>query len=391
MLGSARRQARASDAGVVTAETAEWLRAWDSHGHHRTGTDGDEAGAAWLEREAASLGAGASSESFALDRIDPVATWLDLGGVRIEGVPVFDAPTTGPTAIEGPLGPVGSDATIGVVELSPHAVYTGEYQALRTTTQHRALVVVCQGQHPGMGLLNAEQFNRPYGAPAIHVASEARDAVLAAATGRDVARLMSHYERTTASARNVLVALAGRDRARPPLVVMTPRSSWWQSTAERGGGLVCWLEALRALSNAPPASDVVLTANSGHELGHLGLDEFVARRAGWEREATWLHWGANLGAAGSRLTMMTTSDDIRALAVRELAAAGQAPDVLAPKTQVPSGETRDIHRANGRYLTLVGSNPWFHLPTDRWPHSMDVGAVARIASATAHNVVALTR
>jgi len=391
MLGSARGQARASDAGVVTAETAAWLRAWDSHRYHRTGSDGDEAGAAWLEREAASLGADVSSETFALDRIDPVATWLDLDGTRIQGVPVFDAPATGPAAIEGMLGPVGSDAVIGVVELSPHSVYTGEYQAVRTTPQHRALVVVCQGQHPGMGLLNAEQFKRPYGAPAIHVASEAGDAVLAAATRRGIARLMSHYLRTTAPARNVVVPLAGRDRMRAPLVVMTPRSSWWQSTAERGGGLVCWLEVLRALSHAPPAGDVVLTANSGHELGHLGLDEFMARRPGWEREATWLHWGANLGAVGSRLTVMSTSDDIRSLAVRELASAGQPPDVIAPNTQVPSGETRDIHRAKGRYLTLVGSNPWFHLPTDRWPHSIDVGAVARIASAAAHIVVALTR
>ena len=375
----------------MTAETAAWLRAWDSHGYHRTGTDNDEAGAAWLEREAASLGAVVSSESFALDRIDPVATWLDLGGTRIEGVPVFDAPTSGPAGIEGTLGPAGSDAVIGVIELSPHAVYTGEYQALRTTTQHRALVVVCQGQHPGMGLLNAEQFRSPYGAPAIHVASEARDAVFAAAAGPQVARLMSHYERTTASARNVAVTLAGRDRARPPLVVMTPRSSWWQSTAERGGGLVCWLAALHALSNAPPAGDVVLTANSGHELGHLGLDEFLARRPGWEREATWLHWGANLGAVGSRLTVMTTSDDMRSLGARELASAGQPPDVLASNIQVPGGETRDIHLAKGRYLTLVGSNPWFHLPTDRWPHSIDVGAVARIASAAARMVVALTR
>jgi hypothetical protein len=136
---------------------------------------------------------------------------------------------------------------------------------------------------------------------------------------------------------------------------------------------------------------VVLTANSGHELGHLGLDEFIARRPGWKRSATWLHWGANLGAAGGRLTVMTTSEHLRSLAVRELASTGQPPDVLAPNAQVPSGETRDIHRANGRYLTLVGSNPWFHLPTDRWPHSVDVDAVARIASATAHIAVALTR
>jgi hypothetical protein len=172
---------------------------------------------------------------------------------------------------------------------------------------------------------------------------------------------------------------------------MTPRNSWWQSTAERGGGLVCWLQSLRALLAAPPAMDVVLTANSGHELGHLGLDAFVARRPDWERDALWVHWGANLGAAGGRLTVMSPADELRTLAASELARVGQPPDVLAPATQVPSGETREIHRAGGRYVTLVGSNPWFHLPQDRWPHAVDVDAVERIALAAARLVVALTR
>jgi hypothetical protein len=29
-------------------QAADWLRAWDSQGWHRTGTDSDETGAAWL-------------------------------------------------------------------------------------------------------------------------------------------------------------------------------------------------------------------------------------------------------------------------------------------------------------------------------------------------------
>jgi hypothetical protein len=67
--------------------------------------------------------------------------------------------------------------------------------------------------------------------------------------------------------------------------------------------------------------------------------------------------------------------------------AGQTPDVVAPKTLVPSGETRDIHRAGGRYVTLVGSNSWFHLPQDRWPHAVDIDAVTRVATAAAALVV----
>ena len=177
---------------------------------------------------------------------------------------------------------------------------------------------------------------------------------------------------------------------------MTPRSSWWQSTAERGGGLVCWLESLRALLAAPPRCDVVFTANSGHELGHLGLDDFVARRPGWDRPpsdggATWIHYGANIGAVGGQLSVVSPEDDLRELTQTELALSGRPPDSLAPKSLVPSGETRDIHRAGGRYLTLVGTNPFFHLPQDRWPHAVDAGAVARIAAAMAQLSLRLTR
>jgi len=280
-----------------------------------------------------------------------------------------------------------------VAELSPHAVYSGEYRALRSATAHAGLVIVCQGAQPGLALLNAEQFRHPYGAPAIHVASEARDAIRSAIASGVTARLVAHSERTPARACNIVATIGGRDPARPSLVVMTPRSSWWQSTAERGGGLVCWLESLRSVIATPPACDVVFNANSGHELGHIGLDDFIARRPGWDRPggASWVHYGANLGAADGKLSLLSNDVALRALAGQALAEASEPPDVLAPGTQVPSGETRDIHRAGGRYVTLVGSNRLFHLPQDRWPHAVNTPAVARIAAAAASLVTALTR
>jgi hypothetical protein len=57
--------------------------------------------------------------------------------------------------------------------------------------------------------------------------------------------------------------------------------------------------------------------------------------------------------------------------------------ILNAKTLVPSGETRDVHRAGGHYVTLVGSNPRFDLPEDRWPHAVDADAVTRLAAAVA--------
>ncbi len=141
---------------------------------------------------------------------------------------------------------------------------------------------------------------------------------------------------------------------------------------------------------------MVFTANSGHELGHLGLDAFVERRPGWARPraaggAVWVHYGANIGAVGGELAVQSASADLAVLACETLAAAGRKPDRIAPPSLVPSGETRDIHRAGGHYLTLVGSNPLFHLPQDRWPHAVDAGVVARIAAGAARLVVALTR
>lgn len=377
------------------ARAARWLAAWDAQTIHRTATAGDAAGAAWLAAEAAALGAAVDIEEFAVERLDPGAAFLEIAGNRIAAVPAYDAPATDKAGASGKLGAVGGNAEIVVAELSPQAVYSGEYERLRRAGGHRGFVILCAGQSLGMALLNAEHFREPFGAPTVHVSSEAREAVLAAAARGAEARLVAESRRVDARACNVVVALPGAGQSGSPFVVMTPRSSWWQSTAERGGGIVCWLESLRALLAAPPSGPVTFTANSGHELGHLGLDAFLARRSGRDRPvrdggAIWVHYGANLGAAGGALSLVSPDDDLRRRAAAEFAAAAQ-PCRLAPKELVPSGETRDIHRGGGRYLTLVGTNPLFHLPQDRWPAAIDLAAVARIAAASSRLVLALTR
>jgi len=353
--------------------TAAWLRAWDSSGVHRTGTAGDAAGAEWLAREAAALGASVSLETFELSRIDPQACWVESAGSRVEGVPVFDSPPTGPNGLNGP---------IVVVRLSPWAVYTPDYHSMRRASDRAGMVIVCQGEELGLALLNAERFREPYGCPAIHVAEMPR---------ADPVRLVSYYRRTAAEACNVVVTIPGREPSRRKVIVMTPRSSWWQSTSERGGGLVCWLETLRALIDAPPMADVVMTANSGHELGHLGLDAFLERRPGWDGPdgATWVHYGANIGATGGQLSIQSADRPLRDAMRHSLTTFGHPPDTMAPEDQVPNGETRDIHRAGGRYVTLVGSNRLFHLPRDRWPNAVDVPVIERVAAGAAAMVRAL--
>ena len=374
----------------AAARAAAWLAAWDGQGEHRTATPGDQAGAEWLAGEARALGATVAIETFPLDRLDPVAAFVELEGTRYPGVAMFDAPDTADGRIHALATMLGQgEGHVALGETSPLAVYAPEFVRMRRESPHKAIVLATKGGAPGLALLNAEYFTAPFGPAILQVSSEYRD-VLVTAVGRGAAlRVVTRSTRTRAEARNVVVAIKGRDPTLTPLVVMTPRSSWWVSTSERGGGLVCWLEALRALLAATPARDVILTANSGHELGHIGLDAFLERRPGWMEKATWMHFGANIGAAGGRLSVVSGHDDLRQQMAAALSAAGQD-HAMAPGTTVPNGETRDIHRAGGRYITLVGGNPLFHLPQDRLPHAVDQAAVVRAAQATARIVAALT-
>src|SRR6516225_10135596 len=132
------------------ARAAAWLRAWDSQGIHRTATAGDEAGADWLIEEAARLGAAPAVEKFVLDRLDPIEAYLEFDGVRIPGVPVFDAPSTESDGVAGILGPVGAETSIAVAELSPRSIYSPDYEELRRNTAHRGLVIVCKGTNAGL-------------------------------------------------------------------------------------------------------------------------------------------------------------------------------------------------------------------------------------------------
>jgi hypothetical protein len=48
---------------------------------------------------------------------------------------------------------------------------------------------------------------------------------------------------------------------------------------------------------------------------------------------------------------------------------------------VPAGEARNIHVGGGRYVSLLGTSPYFHSAADRFPDAVDVPAVARYAAA----------
>ena len=374
---------RSSPGDEKQSRVARWFQQYDSQGTHRTGTAGDKRSADWLAAEARKFGVRPTLESFALDRVEPLNCYIDAGGQRIEGLPLFDAPFTDSNGIDGKLGPFGAESELGLIELPPNAEYGPGYEAMRRSSRHRALLIVTRGTRPGLCPINAAWFKHPFSSPALQVGSEHSDWLKRQAESGAPARIVEHVNRASTKAYNVTAKIKGAKPELAPLVVMTPRSGWWHSTSERGGGLVCWLEVMSALSSARPARDCLFVASSGHELGHIGLDSFIEQRPKLVKEAhAWIHLGANIGAGtdpGYRLH--TSSDNFDRLATASMKGAGARVDEVRPRDASPLGEAGNIRRGGGRFISMVGRNGLFHHKEDRWPDAVDPAAVAAFAAA----------
>jgi len=374
------------------ARIARVIEAYDSQGIHRTGTEVDRLSAHWLRDEASRAGADVRLEPFTLDRVDPVTCGIEVDGRAIDGLPLFDGTFTDNAGLIGRLGTPGSKAdvilmTAAQADISSEGRSLGE---LRRSGPHRAIVVITNGSHPGLSPMNASAFREPYGVPVLQVGSEHTAWLGERANAGASIRFIAHATRTRAEALNVVATVNAQSRDLAPVVVITPRSGWWHCASERGGGIAVWLEAIREAAARRAPRTAMFLASSGHELGHLGLDSFIEHQPDLvKRGAAWLHLGANIGAAGGRARIQSSDDEIEAMAVKAFEVAGAGIQQRVPRGTVPAGEARNIHVGGGRYLSLLGSGPYFHNQADRWPTAVDAAAVERFAAGEASLLASL--
>ena len=99
------------------------------------------------------------------------------------------------------------------------------------------------------------------------------------------------------------------------------------------------------------------------------------------RDPVWLHLGANLGARGGLVRLAASDQRLAAVATAALEGAGCRVSG-SPSIGAAMGEGSELARRGARYISLVGTNDWFHLRSDRWPDSVDEPEVERLARAT---------
>jgi len=400
----------------LAKQIAADMAGWDAIDDHRTGTAGDRQTSDWLSGRVESTGLVPRRDDFPLSRWVLEHCVLDVDGTVVEGVPLFDGGTTGPEGVVGDLGLVGEGSgrsawlgrrrsrrtaaakrrpgygalvrsrgkpRIGVGAFGNAAgEATGALAAARRSDEYGAIVAVSRmdTRVTGLALQNADRFNEPFGPPVLQVATEYEEWLQNAAAIGASARLTAHVTRETETGSNVFCRVPGRDPALEPLTVVTPKSAWWVCTAERGGGIAVWLALLRYFAASQPARDVVFIATSGHELGHLGLEHFLATKV-TPRSHAWIHLGANFAAVDSRIRLQASDREFMDMAEGALTAHGAPVSTRTPLGERPGGEARNIYDLGERYVSLLGSNRWFHHPDDRWPTTIDLDNSERVVHA----------
>lgn len=354
---------------------ADVIAEYDAQGEHRSGTPVDEANARWAVRELAGAGLSARLERWEFQRFVQRRADVIAGGERRHGLAAFDGGITGPEGVSGRLGKLGSTAEIGVafVAPSPRPAALELLERLRIAGHHRAILVLPErgAGHGDLALINAERAATPDATPLVQLAGTNAWPLQEGMRAGAQARVIVEAERVPANGLNVTAQLRGTQPELAPVVVMTPRSGWFACASERGGGLAALFEIARALYDAPPRRDVHFVASSGHELGHLGLRAWLAwHTAIAERAHAWLHLGANFAALDGQVVVQASSAELADSARAAFAAAGREPDAIVQPGLAPLGEAREI--ASRPYLSILGTNPHFHAPEDRWPHAVDL-------------------
>ena len=376
---------------IDCAQLVEDMHVWDARAEHRTASDGDLSTSQDLVELISMPQCQPKILSFSMQKRSPEDCYIQINRSRIGGIPLFDGGATS-GEVQGKLVPLGEDGDIavGYVNASGAGREANRLLEQRQNQNYKALVGISRHSEPGIAMINADSFTNPSGLPVLIVDATHEKSLISAADRNETAQVKVEFTTSTAQATNVEVRIAGSQSDASPIVVMTPKSSWWTSTAERCGGIACWLACVREVARSIPKRTVIFTANTGHELGHLGLDTFLTENPTLAQSArAWVHFGANFASKDGQLRIQYSNESLGNLMHNHLQSHEVSIGSEVDGSIRPGGEARNIFDCGGDYVSFLGSNRLFHHPTDRLANNVDFTMAMRIRDAAVNLVLEL--
>jgi hypothetical protein len=349
-------------------------------GEHRTGTAGDAATTAWLEKALKGAGYEVERQGFEYPVFELAHAGLRLGDREITGFPYWTPTTTPAGDLTAPLALTPTAGRTLVVPLPPGSgagLNAPAPQLVSDGAASGAAAVVAITENPlgELSVLNRTAKAAPWPVPVLLVAGREGAALKAAAAAGQSATLRLEGRTVTRTAHNVIGRRSGRGKQ---LVVSTPKSGWLRCASERGSGLAIWLGLARRL--AATDQNVTLVATSGHEFdgygGHLFTETLAPKPADTR---LWLHIGANVAVydhvlQGGKIVrqpgprtdrLLACSDALMARARKAFAGQPGYETPLDIDERKPPGEVA-LFQSLG-YAPLIGmvaGNPLHHTPRD---------------------------
>lgn len=369
---------------------------------HRTGTPGDAATAAWIAEEFRSAGLRTVAEDFTFTRFAPRRVSLTVGDFRPVAFPLYYSGMTGPEGVVGRLVDVsvgtpldfervdvaGSVAVIDVpaVQNAISPTLEGAISAARDGGAI-AIVLSVRAALNEAAAYNMEARGGLCGIPIV-IVGKIDGATLRARDGM-TARLVLDAALEDGSdgapighTRNVVATIPGQSD--DTIIIGTPFTGWFGAAAERGPGIGVLLTLAKHFAaqaeHDPPPLTIVFVATAGHEVGLLGLDEFVrANPDVVDRTAAYLHLGAGLATrnfeeVAGEVIELPTPEEIRLAwasenealqpIVQRAFATNLLPIPTVPPAALNPGEQRVMYRHGIPMMALASSHLWIHTAGD---------------------------
>ncbi|PSO21875.1 hypothetical protein [Bradyrhizobium sp. MOS003] len=372
-------QAAARDV-LSGASLYEDVARYASFGLHRFGSAGDRATADWIAGEMKQASLDVSFQPVVLGRQYVVEqASAEAAGTSVEATPFWWPPQDRASfRLSAPLARDGDVAgKILWLELPfDRGAYLGP--------THRAAIADAAARKPAAILLmignpaddrfayNVTQEDAPWPVPVIVVGARSKAPFeRALASGAAVSfDVKGHYERDV-TGRNVIAEIGvGRG---PTVVVFTPMTGWYSCVCERGPGIANFLALARTVAAEKWPAHFVFVATAGHEIGHGGMELFLAHGAPAPKDTlAWIHFGSSnacYGFAEGARTDRPEEERYLVLSRSAVALTDEAFVKVAAKRLVTEkqavGELRDVHAAGyANFLGMAGRHRTFHTPSD---------------------------